>query len=86
MDDYYYSAKWHQILKKNLSQAKFIDAFLMVNWVRMIKSDQELLYMEQAGQIANLAMKNAMKKAKPGIRQCDVIAELNKTKLVVQKK
>ena len=79
MDDYYYSAKWHQILKKNLSQAKFIDAFLMVNWVRMIKSDQELLYMEQAGQIANLAMKNAMKKAKPGIRQCDVIAELNKT-------
>ena len=79
MDDYYYSAKWHQILKKNLSQAKFIDAFLIVNWVRMIKSDQELLYMEQAGQIANLAMKNAMKKAKPGIRQCDVIAELNKT-------
>ena len=79
MDDYYYSAKWHQILKKNLSQSKFIDAFLLVNWVRMIKSDQELLYMKQAGQIANLAMKNAMKKAKPGIRQCDVIAELNKT-------
>jgi len=79
MDDYYYSAKWHQILKKNLSQSKFFDAFLLVNWVRMIKSDQELLYMKQAGQIANLAMKNAMKKAKPGIRQCDVIAELNKT-------
>ena len=79
MDDYYYSAKWHQILKKNLSQSKFIDAFLLVNWVRMIKSNQELLYMKQAGQIANLAMKNAMKKAKPGIRQCDVIAELNKT-------
>jgi len=79
MDDYYYSAKWHQILKENLSQSKFVDAFLLVNWVRMIKSDQELLYMKQAGQIANLAMKNAMKKAKPGIRQCDVIAELNKT-------
>ena len=79
MDDYYYSAKWHQILKKNLSQSKFVDAFLLVNWVRMIKSDQEFLYMKQAGQIANLAMKNAMKKAKPGIRQCDVIAELNKT-------
>ena len=79
MDDYYYSAKWHQILKKNLSQSKFVDAFLLVNWARMIKSDQELLYMKQAGQIANLAMKNAMKKAKPGIRQCDVIAELNKT-------
>ena len=79
MDDYYYSAKWHQILKKNLSQSKFVDAFLLVNWVRMIKSDHELLYMKQAGQIANLAMKNAMKKAKPGIRRCDVIAELNKT-------
>ena len=78
MDDYYYTAKWHQILKKNLNNAKFKDAFLLVNWVRMIKSSQELLYMRQAGEIANLAMKGAMRKARPGIRQCDVIAELNK--------
>ena len=78
MDDYYYTARWHQILKKNLNNAKFKDAFLLVNWVRMVKSSQELLYMKQAGEIANLAMKVAMRKARPGVRQCDVIAELNK--------
>ena len=56
----------------------FVDAFLLVNWVRMVKSTKEILYMKQAGQIANLAMKKTMSKVKPGIRQCDVIAELYK--------
>ena len=44
----------------------------------MIKSNQELTYMRNAGKIANLAMKKAMEKVDVGIRQCDVIAELNK--------
>ena len=78
MDDYYYTAQWHEILVKGLPNAKFLNAFLLVNWVRMVKSNQELTYMRNAGKIANLAMKKAMKKVKIGIRQCDVIAELNK--------
>jgi len=44
----------------------------------MIKSNQELIYMRNAGKIANLAMKKAMEKVDVGVRQCDVIAELNK--------
>ena len=78
MDDYYYTAKWHDILVKGLPNAKFLNAFLLVNWIRMIKSNQELTYMRNAGKIANLAMKKAMEKVDVGIRQCDVIAELNK--------
>ena len=78
MDDYYYTAQWHEILVKGLPNAKFLNAFLLVNWVRMVKSNQELTYMRNAGKIANLAMKKAMEKVKIGIRQCDVIAELNK--------
>jgi Xaa-Pro aminopeptidase len=78
MDDYYYTAKWHSILEKELPNVKFIDAFLLVNWVRMVKSTKEIQYMKEAGQIANLAMKKTMNKVKPGIRQCDVIAELYK--------
>jgi len=76
MDDYYYTAKWHDILTKNLPGAKFEDAFLLVNWIRMIKSNQEITYMKEAGIIADLAMKKAMTKADIGVRQCDVIAEL----------
>jgi Xaa-Pro aminopeptidase len=78
MDDYYYTAKWHSILERELPNVKFIDAFLLVNWVRMVKSTKEIQYMKEAGQIANLAMKKTMNKVKPGIRQCDVIAELYK--------
>ena len=44
MDDYYYTAKWHDILTKRLPNAKFLNAFLLVNWIRMIKSNQELNY------------------------------------------
>jgi len=78
MDDYYYTARWHQILMEKLPAAHFIDAFLLVNWVRLRKSDREIEYMMQAGEISAAAMQAAMAKAEPGIRQCDVIAELNR--------
>ena len=31
MDDYYYTARWHQILTAELPDARFQDAFLLVN-------------------------------------------------------
>ena len=75
-DDYYYSAKWNRILTAGLGQGEFEDAFLLVNRVRMTKSAQELEYMSQAGQIATLAMDSARALVRPGMRQCDVMAEL----------
>ena len=39
----------------------------------MIKSNQELNYMRNAGKIANLAMKKAMETVDVGVRQCDVM-------------
>ena len=78
MDDYYYTARWHEILTSNLPDAEFVDAFLLVNWVRLRKSDREIEYMMQAGKISAAAMQAAMEVAEPGVRQCDVIAELNR--------
>jgi ectoine hydrolase len=75
-DDYYYTAKWDALLKAGLPNARFVDAFLLVNWCRMKKSARELAYMHQAGQIAAAAQKAAFEKAAPGVRQCDVMAEL----------
>ena len=75
-DDYYYTAKWDAILKAGLPNAKFVDAFLLVNRCRMKKSARELEYMRQAGRIAAAAQKAAFEKAAPGVRQCDVMAEL----------
>ncbi len=76
MDDYYYTARWHEILTTGLPDATFLDAFLAVNWVRMRKSDREIEFLMQAGQIAAAAMQAAMDAARPGVRQCDAMAEL----------
>ena len=73
MDDYHYTARWQEILTTCLPKASFPDAFLVVNQVRMVKSDKEKQYMKEAGTIAA-----AIVVAQPGTRQCDVITELNK--------
>ncbi|SHN84703.1 M24 family metallopeptidase [Bradyrhizobium erythrophlei] len=75
-DDYYYTAKWDAILRHGLPNCEFVDAFLLVNRCRMVKSDRELDYMRQAGRIAAAAQQAAFDKAQPGVRQCDVMAEL----------
>ena len=36
MDSYYYTAENHSRLKNNLTNAKFINAHLLINWVRYI--------------------------------------------------
>jgi Xaa-Pro aminopeptidase len=76
MDDYYYTARWHAILTRELPDATFVDAFLAVNRARMKKSAQEIEFMMQAGEIAGLAMQATFEAARPGVRQCDAIAEL----------
>jgi ectoine hydrolase len=75
-DDYYYTARWDAILRKTLPNCEFLDAFLLVNWCRMVKSGRELDYMRQAGQIAAAAHQAAFDAARPGVRQCDVMAEV----------
>ena len=75
-DDYYYTAKWDAILRAGLPETRFVDAFLLVNRCRMVKSETELVYMRQAGQIAAAAQQAAFEAAAPGVRQCDVMAEV----------
>ena len=75
-DEYYYTAKWDALLKAGLPNAKFADAFLLVNRCRMKKSPRELDFMRQAGRIAAEMHRAAFEKAAPGVRQCDVMAEV----------
>lgn len=75
-DDYYYTAKWDALLKAGLPDAAFADAFLLVNRCRMKKSPRELEFMRQAGRIAAAMHRAAFEKAAPGVRQCDVMAEV----------
>ena len=74
MDAYYFSARGFQALKEDLPQAMFKDANLLVSWVRLIKSDAEIGYMQEAGKISEKVMQAALDNLSPGVRECDVVA------------
>jgi Xaa-Pro dipeptidase len=76
MDNYYFTAACFASLKKHLPNAVFNDATALVNWVRVIKSPQEIDFMRQAAQIVEKAMAVALEVIAPGVRQCDAVAAI----------
>ena len=76
MDNYWFSAAAYEALKKGLSDAKFVDGDLIVNWVKIIKSDAEIEMIRRAGKIVDAAMQAGIDAFHPGVRQCDVAAAI----------
>jgi ectoine hydrolase len=76
MDNYYFSAAAYTFLTMALPNASFIDATAMVNWCRAVKSPQELDYMRIAGKIVGAMHERILEVAEPGIRKCDLVAEI----------
>ena len=81
MDAYYFSARGYEVLKTDLPDAVFVDGNLLVSWIRLIKSDQEIEYMRQAGKIMERVMQTALDKVAPGVRECDAVAEIIRTQI-----
>ena len=79
MDSHYYTAYSHEKLKNGLSNAKIKDCERLVNWVRLVKSDEEIKFMKIASQITQLGMKTAFEAINPGVRQCDAVAKIYST-------
>ncbi len=76
MDSYYFTAACARALEENLPNATFKNAYTLVNWIRMIKSPQELQYMRQAARILEQVMAVAVDAVEPGVRQCDAVAKI----------
>ncbi|MDF1802683.1 M24 family metallopeptidase [Thalassovita sp.] len=76
MDNYYYSAKAHAVLTQDLPNARFSDATALVNWQRLIKSDEELGFIRKAARISDKVIRTAIDKAEPGLRKNDLVAEI----------
>lgn len=76
MDNYYFSAQAFMKLQAGLPNAIFKNADLLVNWVRSVKSEQELEYMRCAGQIAENAMAHGIETIHAGVRQSETAAML----------
>ena len=76
MDSYYFTARAYERLQSNLPNANFVDADRLVNWVRIVKSPQEIDYMRQAGKIVQHAMEVGIDAIAPGVRECEVAAKI----------
>jgi ectoine hydrolase len=79
MDAYYYTAKSHQRLQQKLPGATFSDATLLVNWVRVRKSDREIELIEEATQLSEAAMDAGIDAMGEGVAESTVAAEIYHT-------
>jgi len=75
-DVYYLSPRALSELQKGLPKARWVDADLLVNWARLVKSKAEIAVMREAAQIAEIAMQTAWDGVRPGVRQCDLMADV----------
>ena len=76
MEAHYFTALCYEKLKKQLPNAVFKDVSTLVNWVRVIKSEQEIIYMKRAAKIVESAMQAAYDTVNLGVRECDVAANI----------
>ncbi|WP_137389910.1 ectoine hydrolase DoeA [Rhodoligotrophos defluvii] len=76
MDNYWYSAAAHASLQRHLPNAQFVDANVLVNWQRAVKSPQELDYMRKAARIVEAMHARIVETVEPGMRKCDLVAEI----------
>ena len=76
MDNYYFSAAAYLALKAGLPNAELVDAESLVNWQRAVKSERELSYMRLAGKIVGKMHERIFEKVEPGLRKCDLVAEI----------
>lgn len=76
MDNYWFTAAAFASLQKHLPNATFSDATALVNWQRAVKSETEINYMRTAGQIVSRMHRRIMETVEPGIRKCDLVADI----------
>jgi ectoine hydrolase len=76
MDNYWFSAAAFASLQTHLPNARFSDATALVNWQRAVKSEAELILMRQAGKIVGRMHERIVDKVEPGIRKCDLVADI----------
>ncbi|MEO1493804.1 MAG: M24 family metallopeptidase [Pseudomonadota bacterium] len=82
MENYYYSARAHQVLGAALPDATLTDATALVNWQRAVKSEAEILFMRRAAQIAERMHATALDLIAPGARKNEVVAEIQRVAIL----
>lgn len=75
-DVFYFTARSYQELTRLLPNATFVDAENLVNWIRIVKSDEEIALIKRAANIVTKAMYKGIESIAVGVRECDVVANI----------
>ncbi|MGR9258560.1 M24 family metallopeptidase [Rhizobium leguminosarum] len=75
-DNYFFSAAAFEALLASLPNAKFKNAYRLIDWQRIIKSPQEIEYMRGAGKIVEAMFQRVSEVIRPGVKQSDLVAEI----------
>jgi Xaa-Pro dipeptidase len=78
---YFFTARNLQVLNRELPEARFEDADLLVNWVRSVKSLREIDVMRQAARIVENVMRVAIDAVSVGTRECDAAARISEAQI-----
>jgi ectoine hydrolase len=81
MDAYYFSARFFDVLRQSLPEATFPDAYLLVAWIRTVKSPAEIEVMRQAARILERVVKVGVDSVNVGTRQCDAAALISEAQI-----
>lgn len=80
-DAYFFTARAGQVLEASLPDATFEDAYLLVNWVRTVKSSLEIEAMRQAARIVEIVMRVGIDAVAVGVRECDAAAAISEAQI-----
>ncbi|RST72684.1 M24 family metallopeptidase [Siminovitchia acidinfaciens] len=80
-DAYFFTGQNYIILTNNLPNATFKNATNLINWIRIIKSEQEIEYIRRAANIISHTMNAAIEKINAGVRKCDVVADIYQSQI-----
>src|SRR5690625_383370 len=81
MDAYYFTARSYMSLMRGLPDAPMKDGTNLVNWIRIVKSDQEIEYIKKAAAISEKAMAVAYEQLNEGVREIDVAAAISQAQI-----
>ncbi len=76
LENYYFSAKAYLTLTHELPDAVFVDATSLVNWQRLVKSDDEIAYMRKAARISEKIIDGIVERVEPGVRKSDIVGQI----------
>lgn len=76
MDNYYFTAAAYMTLVQELPGAKWVDANVLVNWQRAVKSEAEITYMRRAAKIVENMHATILERAEPGMKKNALVADI----------